>query len=137
VASRALLDPEAIREVLLTRASPEQIGLAGLGGALAPVGPDDDLGLHVLLGPRGERVHAALAPGLLLPLRVERWERIALGAAIELRGPALLALDGERERTLRAGEPARLRLDRAGPLRVDLARCLAQARAAGFFAALR
>jgi predicted polyphosphate/ATP-dependent NAD kinase len=135
VASRALIEPEAIREVVLTRASAERIGLAALGGALATVTADDDFGLHLRLGPGGSAVRAALAPGRLVTLRVESQRRIGLGESVELPGPALLAVDGERERALREGERARLRVARRGPPVVDVSRCLERAREADFFRA--
>jgi hypothetical protein len=61
-----------------------------------------------------------------------RSEPLALGAPVDITGPALLALDGERELSLAPGERARLTVERSGPPVVDIARCLEAARAAGF-----
>jgi hypothetical protein len=65
-------------------------------------------------------------------VRVARFAKLALGERIEVQGPALLALDGEREILIGAGRCAELRVERAGPPVVDIPRCLAAAREAGF-----
>jgi hypothetical protein len=132
VGSRAIWETDAIREVVLTRAAADAVGMAAVGGMLEPVEPHDDFGLHLVLGSDGVCVSAAIAPGLIRPVALARVERLALGATVPVCGPALLALDGERELPLAAGERATLRVTRSGPPVVDIARCLAAARRAGF-----
>ena len=44
----------------------------------------------------------------------------------------MFALDGEREFTIREGQEATLTVRRAGPPVIDIPRCLAAAREAGF-----
>ncbi|HHY92489.1 MAG TPA: hypothetical protein GX511_04025 [Firmicutes bacterium] len=48
-------------------------------------------------------------------------------------GPRLLALDGEREVLVRAGEEVAIVLSAAGPYVVDLPGALAEAQAKGLF----
>ena len=138
--SRAVWEIESLREVLLTRAQPWAIGLSALGGMLDVVRPDDDCGLHVSLAPRDapngaappRRVRAPIGPGLIRDVDIARVARVALGATIHVAGPAMFALDGEREFSIKAGEHAELSIDRGGPPIVDIERCLDALRSADF-----
>lgn len=130
-ASRALWEIEPIRQVVLTRAQVDAVGMSAVGGAIAPVSPEHDGGLHLTLGDDGLAIRAVIAPGLVRTLRVERAQPLDLGAPVPVTGPALLALDGERELILAPGETAQLTVTRGGPPVVDIARCLEAARVAG------
>jgi hypothetical protein len=59
-------------------------------------------------------------------------ERLDLGAIVRVDGPAMIALDGEREFHLHDGQSAALRVTRDGPPVVAIDRCLEIARDAGF-----
>ena len=138
VGSRAIWEPERLREIVLTRADPGVVGLAAIGGAVCSIGPTDDAGLHLTLAADdadAPRVRAALAPGLVADLALREVRRLDLAAIVRLTGPAVLAFDGEREVTLDADQEATLRLTREGPPVVEIDACLAAARQAGFFAA--
>jgi len=142
--SRAVWEIESLREVLLTRAQPWAIGLSALGGMLDLVRPDDDCGLHVSLAPHDapdgtssadaptRRVRAPIGPGLIRDVDIARVARVSLGASIHVAGPAMFALDGEREFSIKAGEHAALSIDRGGPPIVDIERCLDALRSADF-----
>jgi hypothetical protein len=130
--SRAIWETEPIREVVLTRAEVDAVGMSAVGGAIHPVAPEHDGGLHLTLGLGGTRIRAAIAPGLIRTLAVLRAEPLALGTPVRVTGPALLALDGERELSLGDGATAHMTVLRSGPPVVDIARCLELARAAGF-----
>jgi predicted polyphosphate/ATP-dependent NAD kinase len=132
VGSRAIWETDHIREIVLTRAEPSAVGMSALGGMLEPVAPSDDFGLHLVLGKGDVEVDAAIAPGLIRTVSLATVERLSLGATLEVRGPALLALDGEREILLPDGRMARLTVARTGPPVVDIVRCLGAAREAGF-----
>lgn len=132
VASRAIWRTDTLREGVLARAAPDSIGLAAVGGLIQPVTPDENGGLHLVFGPGGCEVRAPIAPGLIQPVAVARWSRLPLGETVSVHGPALLALDGERELLLAEGAHAELRVERSGPPLVDLGRCLEAARRAGF-----
>lgn len=124
VGARALWEPERLRLVVLTRAEPAAIGLSALGGLLAPLDADEDAGLALTLGSNGAVVRAPLAPGLYQDVAVAAVERLALGEPVTVEGPGILALDGERERVLRPGQRAVLRVLRDGPWLVDVRRTL-------------
>jgi len=134
-ASRAIWDTGPIREAVLTRAEASAVGMSAVGGMLDAVTPADEFGLHLVLGKGDVEVRAAIAPGLIRPVSLARVERLALGASVDVRGPALLALDGERELLVPDGATARMAVARSGPPVVDIGRCLDAARDAGFLRA--
>jgi hypothetical protein len=132
VASRAIWDTAQIREAVLTRAEASAVGMSAVGGMVDRVTPSDEFGLHLVLGKGQIEVAATIAPGLIRPVSLARVGRLAAGAAVEVRGPFLLALDGERELLVPDEGTARLTVARSGPPEVDIGRCLDAAREAGF-----
>jgi ATP-NAD kinase N-terminal domain len=133
VGARALLEPGELRLALLTRADPAAVGMTAIGGLLAPLGADDHCGLLLELGSGADCVHAPIAPGLYADVRVASLRRVDFGEPISVRGPGVLAFDGERERVLRRGQHAQLTIARDGPWVIDAARALEAAAACGAF----
>lgn len=131
-AGRAIWETGRIRAAVLTRAEADAVGMSAVGGMLEGVRPSDEFGLHLEFGPGGPEVAAAIAPGLVRPVSLSRVDRLALGAPVQVHGPALLALDGERELFLPDGTVARMTIARSGPPVVDIRRCLETARERGF-----
>ena len=76
-------------------------------------------------------VSAPVAPGLYQRIGIESCEPIDLGEVVSTRGPAILALDGERQRAVQ-GE-VRLRVDRDGPRVIDVGRAMAEAARVGAY----
>jgi predicted polyphosphate/ATP-dependent NAD kinase len=133
VGARALLDPDSLQLAVLTRADPAGVGMAAIGGLLSPLAADAPGGLAIELG-RGDRLlRAPLAPGFYCAVRVGAVEKLATGQTIEVVGPGVLAFDGERERTLKPQQRARIALDPVGPRVVDVARALALGACRGAF----
>lgn len=132
--ARAIWRADELRQIVLTRAAPTAIGLSAVGGCLCPLPPDAGKGLHLTMGPGGRQVLAPIAPGLLVRLAVADCQVIEPGRLIELPGPAMLALDGERELSVAAGETLHARLSLDGPWVLDMAKTLELAAANGFFA---
>ena len=124
VGSRAIWKIELVNEVLLTRAQPDTIGLAAIGGMIQPTTPQDNHGLHLVLGEGGPVVRAAIAPGVIQEVRLARVSPVAFGDMVPVAGPALFALDGEREFAIGKDERATLHLARLGPPVVDIPQCL-------------
>jgi len=135
IGSRAVWDASLIRQVILTRGEPGSVGMSSLAGFLAPVGPKDPWGLCFSLGkPEAGRLMVPLAPGLVAPLDIQEWHRLAIGETVVVHGGGkLLALDGERERILRQGQSARICLSNDGPWIVDALHTLRVATEQGFF----
>ena len=73
------------------------------------------------VGRDGTEVLAPVAPGQVTPVRITRYQPLAVGDEVHLNGaPAVLALDGERELALRSGEVTILRLSDQGPRVLDV-----------------
>ncbi|MEW6266739.1 MAG: NAD(+)/NADH kinase [Thermodesulfobacteriota bacterium] len=136
VGSRALWDVEAIREMFLARAEPGHIGFSSVGGHLDGLEHRPGQGLHLKLGQGGRRVLAPIAPGLIRWVPIQTHRVFLPGEEIPLsRTPALVALDGERELTIKAGESCTVSLNLEGPWVVDLGLTLGRAAAEGLFTA--
>lgn len=92
-------------------------------------------GLCLLLGqPRICRITVSLAPGLMASFGVEEIRELAIGDSVTVRGgERLLALDGEREISLRHGQSARIYLRDDGPWLVDISRALQHSAEQGIF----
>jgi predicted polyphosphate/ATP-dependent NAD kinase len=101
VGARALWKPETFRELFVTFADPEVIGMSAIAGLLEPVRRDEPMGLHVLLAPPEEarlQLSVPIAPGYIRPIGIASWQRLKAGKSY---GPQVtagsIALDGERE----------------------------------------
>ena len=140
IGSRAVWEIDIVREAIMTRAAPDSIGFSAIGGMLETVTPHDDAGFHIRLthdegAPAQHQIRAAIAPGLVRDIAIASTQRLDLGAIVRVNGPAMIALDGEREFHLRDGQSAALRVTRDGPPVVAIDRCLEIARDAGFLQA--
>ena len=101
VGARALWKPETFRELFVTFADPEVIGMSAIAGLLEPVKRSEPGGLHVLLAPVEEApltLNVPIAPGYMRPIGIAAWQRLLAGKSY---GPQIaagsVALDGERE----------------------------------------
>ena len=118
VGSRAIWEPGQVRRLVLTRADAWNVGLSAIAGALCSVGASEPGGLLVELGD-GPAVTVPLAPGLVVPVPVTGWRRLALGEGVRLSdGGGTVSLDGERELTPFGPVTASVIMD--GPRVVDI-----------------
>lgn len=117
VGAHAVWDPDRLVEAVAARGDPAVTGLSGVAGMAMP----SDGGVHLRFGRPGRRVLAPLGPGQLAPVWVRESRHVGEGESVGMRGPGTLAIDGEREVVLRAGEVARLRLSAGGPRVLDVA----------------
>lgn len=134
VGARAVWNTDEIRQIFCTRAQPETIGLSAIGGSLSPVDPEDDCGLYIEVGEGRFRTRAAILPGVIEEIGVVDFRRMALGERMTVSlCPCLIALDGERELVIRGGEEVTIRVERDGPIVVDINKVIRQAAVDGFF----
>jgi predicted polyphosphate/ATP-dependent NAD kinase len=132
VGSRAIWDGSRLRLAVLTRAEPAAVGISSLGGLIAPTSGKKEHGLLLRFG--GENtVIAPIAPGLYQEVAVDEVRRLPFDERVEVAGQGVLAFDGERERTLKEGQRAQLRVVRDGPRVIDIERVMALAACRGLF----
>ena len=131
VGARALWRPRNISEILVSSARPDAVGLSSIAGLLDPTPRDAPHGLHIRLCPpeNAETVLTVpLAPGLVVPVGVEEFRRIAPGEKIELeQRTGSVALDGEREIEVGLRDQVEVRLDTEGPLTIDIGAAMREA----------
>lgn len=130
VGSRAVWDPLMLTELYCTFAEPDAIGLSSVAGLLCPSSREDPCGVALELCPPAEAtyvVRAPIAPGLVAPVGVRSWRRLAVGEEVGIATPrGVVAVDGEREVEFGSGRPTvRLRAD--GPRCIDIRAVLTQA----------
>ncbi len=127
IGSRAVWDMSKVREIILTRASPSNIGLSSIGGGLYCEKLDHKHGVYLRLneGHGQLELTAPIAPGLVETMHIAGYRLLEVGAEITVAySPSILALDGEREVVIESGEDIRVRLSENGPLLIDLHRTM-------------
>ncbi len=125
---------DKLAQILLSRAEPEAVGMSPIGGYLQVVDAADDMGLLVKMG--GERrITAPLSPGLFASVAVASHREVAFDAPVSFLGPGVLALDGDRDYKLAAGQSAEARIRRDGPWVPDLTATMRYATEIGIMAA--
>lgn len=134
IGSRAIWKLSEVRQIVCTRAEPNNIGLTSIGGNLHPVGPDDEHGMHIKLGSGGPKVRAAILPGVVSEVGIEEIKILEPEEEVEvIHKPSIIALDGEREIMVTASDRVRIRLQRDGPAVVDIDKTVREAVRKGFF----
>ncbi len=134
IGARAIWDANGIRQIVLTRAEPYNIGLSSIGGNLDSFNLGSGEGLAIETGGDTLQVLAPIAPGLIRRVGVASYRRLSVGDSFAVKSaPAVLALDGERAVPVKSQERMEIRLSAAGPLVVDLRAALRQAANRGFF----
>ncbi len=129
--ARAVWHPESISQIFVAFAEADAIGLSSIAGLLRPVSRTEAIGLRVDLAPLETAraiLHAPIAPGLLAPVGVEAVSELRPGERQAVRlARGTIALDGERELAFTAGDQVTVRLDRHGPLTIDVDKTMAAA----------
>ena len=137
VGSLELFNPETIRIGVFARADPANIGFSGLAGTVLSCTSDEERGVVLEFAPPSQNparlVRAALAPGWFATVGLVRSEYVELDTPVEVTGPCLLALDGERSRRLHPGQTASLRVVRHGPRVIDVSSVVISGARAGAF----
>jgi hypothetical protein len=136
IGSLLAFDPIQLRDLILTRAEPAAVGMSPIGGLLQPVGRDDPGGLAVRCtapDAGGSPLLVPISPGVYRTAYVAEATLLTEGVWTSISGPGVVANDGDRTRTLAAGEIARARVVRRGPRVIDVGRTMALAAERGFF----
>ena len=140
VASRAIWDMETVFEVFLTRAEPASIGLSSIGARLAEVSLVDEGGLQYCIAdaeaptPEDRLVLAPIAPGVIPPVAISSWRRMADRERITIeKRYCTVALDGERSFAVTDAQQLELEVRRDGPPVIDVNLTLKVAANRGLF----
>lgn len=116
IGARAIWDVERIKQAVVTRGEPHNIGIASIAGNLFPIGPDIDEGLSMEFGKNNINVLAPIAPGLIVPVGIKSFEKLNIGGIIKIEHtPCIIALDGEREVEVSKGDEVYIELTFSGP----------------------
>lgn len=129
IGARALWKTDSLREVYLTFADPQAIGLSALGGLLQPLGRRDGGGLVVRLShddaTRQFWLRVPIAPGMIRDAGIAGWESMHADRAVDVMLPAgIVALDGEREMPFDTLDRVQITLRNNAFSTVDVARCM-------------
>ena len=128
LASRAVWDVTTLQEIFLTRAEPGNIGFSSIGGHLCAQEPGNGRGMHITIGNGNGVVRAPIAPGLVRDIPIQSYRLFDPGMELGVSyGPAVLALDGEREHMIKKEDEWSIRLSLEGPLVVDIPKALKRA----------
>jgi len=132
IGSRALWDPSRLREIVLARAEPDNLGMSSIGGVLEVIGPLDPRGMYLHLGKGDTRVLAPVAPGCVIPVDIQDRRVLAIGDEVSLeRAACTIAVDGERQIEVFEEQEVRVRLTAEGPRVVDVRLCIQEASRCG------
>ena len=139
--SKALWQPENLRQIFVTFAEPDAIGLSSIAGLLHPVSRRVPQGVRVDLVPvemAAVTLRAPIAPGLLAVVGVAGVHEIRPGELQTIaNSTGVIALDGEREIEFRLDQQVILRLDNMGPLSIDTRQVMTLAAREGLMVAQR
>ncbi len=134
VGARAIWELPEVRQIICTRAEPTNLGMTAIGGNLCPIGPHDAQGMYLKLGDGHLKVKAAILPGVIRQVGIEEWKLLDTGAEVVVsQKPSVIALDGEREITVRDTDQVKIRLQHDGASVVDIEKTIRVAVAQGFF----
>jgi len=133
IGSRAIWDEERIKQVVVTRGEPDNIGISSLAGNLEPISITDEKGMVIDIGPGKTSIIVPIAPGLIRPIAVADFRILGINYEVKIAdGPLVIALDGEREVEVGEGEEVSIKLTFDGPRVVDARLALRQAVAKGY-----
>ena len=96
VGNRMPVDPNNLRQLLVTTAKPDTIGVSSIAGLHTTCRSDEDAAILVTCGSGGASTNAPIAPGLYRQVPVRDVKRVNFEEEVQLAGPSTLAFDGDR-----------------------------------------
>lgn len=128
VGARALWRVENFRELYVTFASPEVIGMSVVAGLLDAVDRASPEGRYVVFDPSAapdHRVRAPIAPGLIETIGIRSWGPLLPDVPVAV-APARgsIALDGERELSFSEADRPVVTLRQAAFRTIDISACM-------------
>ena len=133
VGNRMPVDPNNLRQLLVTTAKPDTIGVSSIAGLHTTCRSEEDAAILVTCGSGGASTNAPIAPGLYRQVPVRDVKRVNFEEEVQLAGPSTLAFDGDREHQVLADTPASAVVRRDGPRVFNVARTLEAGASEGIF----
>jgi predicted polyphosphate/ATP-dependent NAD kinase len=137
IGARAMWKPEKVKEIFVTYAEADAIGLSSVAGLANPIPRDSGQGLHLTLCPPGQgmlTLCAPIAPGLILPVGIAHLKILRPHEIVAVSmDNGVVTLDGEREFAFRKGDKVKVWLDLEGPVTIDVPRVMRIAAERGVF----
>lgn len=135
VGSRVVTRTDDIKEVVVSRCSPDLIGFSAIAGSIKICEDDDDFGYRLRIVKEGASTLTPISPGKLTEISYSGFERMDIGTEY-ITCPdydGTIALDGERTVSFRKGNQIKFIIKRNAPLKVDVMKTLYEAVENGFF----
>lgn len=127
-------EADKLADVILTRAEPASIGISRIGGFIEPTGLHDNNGIYVRCSQTATRkLEVPISPGLHQQVGIADVQKLALGHAVSVKGPGVLAFDGDRTIKLLENETADIRVERDGPRIIEAEKAMTMAANQGLF----
>ena len=128
VGARALWRAQNFKELFVTFAETEVIGMSVIAGLLDPVSRDTPEGRHVRFDNSDDpawRLQAPIAPGVIESIGIESWDRLLPDQPIAI-GPrsGSIAFDGERELSFAEGDRPTVTLRTGAFKTINVAACM-------------
>ncbi len=124
IGSRAIWDVSNLQEGVFAIAESASVGLSSIAAALETVNRNEDAAMHVKMGEGSTSVRAPIAPGTYETIAVKEYKKISLEEQVTMKGPGVLAFDGERDRVLQEGETIVVSVSKEGPWVINTHRAL-------------
>ncbi|MFN3258298.1 MAG: NAD(+)/NADH kinase [Ilumatobacter sp.] len=129
VGARAVKEPETIKVVVAAIGEPGSTGLSSIAGRTHPIDRHVRGGVAITMAHHGDeniarRVRVPLSPGTFDTLDLADVRPIDDGEPFVLRGPGVLAFDGERDVPIGADAVVTATIGRSGPILIDVMKTL-------------
>lgn len=135
IGARALYDPKALYELVVTVSKPDCLGMSAIAGSVYPVEDTDDYGLYLKMGKGGGlETWVPMAPGMMKLIKFAEYKKINTQDHIIVEAEeGMIALDGEREVPFNKKDRIGIQLSLNGPYVIDINESLRSASKGGFF----
>jgi predicted polyphosphate/ATP-dependent NAD kinase len=119
--TKAVWTDHEIQHLIVTQASPLSVGLTSIVGMVVSIDRKAPVAAYLKFGPGGRVIRAPIAPGEFKEVSVIDTRLLAPGESVEIvhEKSILLALDGEREITVKPDQQCVVRFSQDGPMIVD------------------
>lgn len=133
--ARALYNPEALNELIVTVAKPDCLGMSAIAGSVYPIEENEPRGLYVEFDQNSNlETWVPMAPGVMSLIKFNDYKVINIGEKIKIKAQeGMVALDGEREVPFNKSDTVEVELSSSGPRVIDIHKTLKAASEGGFF----